>query len=142
MTDGSLKRSQLKMILNTQSGSQVFTTLITPNHGQNMYTTETESDHDPINIYRSMINDIEHSHVAERGNIWANYSPCPLCAKALLSHYGKTDKPTIHVARIYTASNNISDVVKSLQCLAKLEHEGFSIYCALEFHYIQGICNQ
>ena len=128
-TDASLKRSQLEMILNTlypQSGSQVFATLITPNHGRNMYFTETDP---PINIYRNLINDIEHSQVGETGNIWANYSPCPQCAMALLNHYNKpgNDKPTIHVARIYTASNKFSDAVRSLQCLAKLEHVGFSI---------------
>ena len=79
-TGDSLKKSQLEMILNTvtsypQSGVQVFDTLITPNYGQNMYTTDTN----PINVYLSMINDIEHSRIAEtRDNtIWANYSPCP-----------------------------------------------------------------
>ena len=54
----------------------------------------------------------------------------PLCAKALLNHYkpdSGIEKPTIHVAGIYTASNKFSDAVESLQCLAKLEHVGFSI---------------
>ena len=116
------------MILNTvypQSGSQVFATLMTPNHGRNMYITETR----PLNGYYSMLNDIEQSHIEDTGNIWTNYSPCPTCVLALLNYYNKpgNDKPTIHVARIYTESNKFSDAVSSLQCLAKLEHVGFSI---------------
>ena len=127
-TDISLKKSQLEMILNTvypQSGSQVFATLMTPNHGRNMYITEFN----PLNGYYSILNDIEQSIIEDTGNIWTNYSPCPRCVLALLDHYNKpgNDKPTIHVARIYTESNKFSDAVSSLQCLAKLEHVGFSI---------------
>ena len=123
-----LRKSQLDMILDTvypQSGSQVFTTLMTPNHGRNMYVTETNA----INAYYSMLNGIEHGHIDDTGNIWTNYSPCPNCVLVLLNHYNKpgNDKPTIHVARIYTESNKFDDAVRSLQCLAKLEHVGFSI---------------
>ena len=127
-TDTSLKKSQLEMILNTvypQSGSQVFATLMTPNHGRDMYITEI----DALNIYYSMLNDIEQSHIEDTQNIWTNYSPCPHCVLALLDHYNKpgNDKPTVHVARIYTQSNKFNDAIRSLQCLAKLEHVGFSI---------------
>lgn len=124
----SLMKSQLEMILNTvypQSGSQVFATLMTPNHGRNMYITETNA----LYSYYSMLNDFEQSHIEDTGNIWTNYSPCPNCVLALLNHYNKpgNDKPAIHVARIYTESNKFEDAVRSLQCLAKLEHVGFSI---------------
>lgn len=130
MNEGTdpLKKSHLEMILNTvhpQSGSQIFATLMTPNHGRNMYITETDALHG----YYSMLNDIEQSHIEDTGNIWTNYSPCPYCVLALLNHYNKpgNDKPTIHVARIYTKSSKFDDAVRSLQCLAKLEHMGFSI---------------
>ena len=115
------------MILNTvysQSGSQVFTTLVTPNHGGNMYITETN----PLTSYQALLNAIEQGHIDDTGNIWTNYSPCPVCARALLGHYNKaSNKPTIHVARIFTDNNTFGAAVTSLQCLAKLEYEGFSI---------------
>ena len=97
-----------------------FTNIITPNHGTSIYTNELT----PFLAYRDMLEEI-----AETDNIWANYSPCPTCVQALLRHFNKpeVDKPTIHVARIYSESRKLTHVVESFQCLAKLIHEGFAI---------------
>ena len=126
-TDNSLMRSQLEMILNTvysQSGSQDFTTLVTPNQGGNMYISKTK----PLSTYQDLLNAIEQGHIDDTGNIWTNYSPCPVCVRVLLDHYSKaSNKPTIHIARIFTESDMYVDAVTSLQCLAKLEHVGFRI---------------
>ena len=89
-TDNSLKKSQLEMILNTVSGSQVFATLVTPNHGRDMYITDgLETIYKPLKSYQNMFNAIEQGHIDDTGNIWANYSPCPICARALVHHYNK-----------------------------------------------------
>ena len=126
-TDNSLMKSQLEMILNTvysPSGLQVFTTLVTPNHGGNMYISETR----PLSTYEDLVNAIEQGHIDDTGNIWTNYSPCPVCARTLLNHYSKaSNKPTIHIAQIYTENDTYVDAVTSMQCLAKMEHVGFSI---------------
>ena len=128
-TTGALQKSQLEMILDTVypvTGNHMpFTTLITPNRGLKMYITETN----PLNAYQVMFNAIEHHIIPETGNIWTNYSPCPDCIAALFKHYNKPDddKPTIHVARIYTKGSSFSDAVETLQCLAKLVHAGFSV---------------
>ena len=69
------------------------------------------------------------SVIRDSTNIWTNYSPYPTCVHALIGKYNKPDdiKPTVHVARIYTASNGLTHIIESLQCLGKLEHEGFSV---------------
>ena len=112
------------MILNTlhpiTTGLQPHATILTPDHGTNMFT----HDLTPLNAYQTML-DITTGTIT---NIWANYSPCPSCARKLLNHYKDGgDKPTIHIARIYTESDNLSHIVESLQCLAKLKHNGFNI---------------
>ena len=125
-TDNSLTKSQLEMILNTvypPSGLKVFTTLVTPNHGGNMYISETE----PLSTYQALLNAIDSGNINDTGLIWTNYSPCPVCARALVGHYKNSDKPAIHIAQIYTNNNTYGEAITSLQCLAKLEHEGFSI---------------
>ena len=123
-TSISLQKAQLEMILDTvypATGNPIpFTNIITPDHGTSVYFHELT----PLSAYQQML---ERS--TETDNIWANYSPCPSCARALLNHYNKPedDKPTIHVARIYSESNSLTHVVDSFQCLAKLIHEGFDI---------------
>ena len=78
----------------------------------------------PLTSYQVMIN-----RMGDTSNIWSSYSPCPTCARALLNHYNKPEdeKPTIHVAGLYTESNSLSHIVESLECLGKLVHMGFSI---------------
>lgn len=86
-----------------------------------MYTHELN---DPLAAYQSML-DLTTGDIT---NIWANYSPCPSCVRKLLDHYKEGDeKPTIYVARIFTESDGLSDVMTSLQCLAKLGHKGFKV---------------
>lgn len=121
-TQYSLKKSQLEIILNTvysQTGGQVHTTLITPDQGKDVYTDEVN----PLRAYQIMIGE-----VGQPSNIWANYSPCPDCVHALIKNYEKsTNKPTVHIAKIYTKSTQFNDTVEALQCLAKLKHVGFSL---------------
>lgn len=121
-TQYSLKKSQLEIILNTvysQTGGQVHTTLITPDQGRDVYTHEVK----PLEAYQVMI-----STVGQPSNIWANYSPCRDCVLALTKNYRKsTNKPTVHIAKIYTESSQFRDAVEALQCLAKLKHVGFSL---------------
>ena len=121
-TPYSLKKSQLEMILNTvysQAGGQVHTTLITPDQGKDVYTHEVN----PLEAYQVMI-----SEVGQPSNIWANYSPCPHCVRALIKNYEKSaNKPTVHITKIYTNSSQFIDTVEALQCLAKLKHVGFSL---------------
>ena len=104
-TTGELQRSQLETILDTVyplTGYHMpFTTLITPNRGLNMYSTETYFD-GPLKAYQVMLNHIKHGTIAKTNNIWTNYPPCPDCIDALITHYEQRDKPTIHVARVYT----------------------------------------
>ena len=110
-------------------------TLIIPDRdGDTMYTTESE----PLEAYQMMLNKFKVNRI-KTGNIWVNYSPCPTCTAALLKHYtgncnnnpgsedDRNDKPTIHIASIYTKSSNMTDIMETLQCLARLKHEGFDI---------------
>ena len=123
-TSNSLQREQLEMILDTiypiTGNPTPFTTLVTPDHGVSMYVDEIS----PLTTYQVMIDEM-----GDTSNIWTNYSPCPTCALALLSHYHKSEdeKPTIHVAGVYTESSSLTHVVESLECLGKLVHQGFSI---------------
>ena len=129
VTTGALQRSQLETILDTVypvAGNHMpFTTLITPNRGIKMYSTETNFD--PLTTYQVMLNDIKHGIIPTTNDIWTNYSPCPDCVAALINLYEQGDKPTIHVAQVYTHDSNVSDTLKTLKCLAKLEHAGFSV---------------
>ena len=97
-----------------------FINIITPDHGTTVYYDELS----PLSAYRAMLEGI-----SETDNIWSSYSPCPSCARALFTHFNKpeVDKPTIHIARIYSESTKLTHVVESFQCLAKLVHEGFAI---------------
>ena len=123
-TSESLQREQLQAILDTvypiTGNPTPFATIITPDHGANMYTSDIE----PLTAYQLML-----SSIGDTSNLWAAYSPCPNCVTALLRHYNKPEdeKPTIHVAGIYTESNSLTHTIKSLQCLGKLVHEGFSV---------------
>ena len=127
-TTGALQRSQLETILDTVypvTGNHIpITTLITPNRGLKMY----ETDFDPLTTYQVMLNAIEHDdNIPETDNIWTNYPPCPDCIDALITHYEQRDKPTIHVARVYTNDSSVSDTLKTQRCIAKLERAGFSV---------------
>ena len=120
----SLTSTTLDMILNTlhptTTSLRPHTTILTPDRGTNMYT----DDLTPLSAYQIMLD----TTTGTISNIWANYSPCPSCARKLLDHYKDgSDKPTIHVARIYTESDDLSHVLESLKCLAKLKHNGFDI---------------
>ena len=123
-TADSLQREQLEKILDTvypiTGNPTPYATLLTPDHGINMYFTEF----DPLTAYQVMLGGI-----GDASNIWTNYSPCPTCVRALLDKYNKPEdeKPTIHVAGIYTESNSVTHIVESLECLGKLVHGGFSI---------------
>ena len=125
-TTDSLQREQLEMILDTVypiTGSPTpYTTLLTPDHGINMYANELS----PLTAYQVMLG---ARGIGDASNIWTNYSPCPTCVHALLDKYNKPEdeKPTIHVAGIYTESNSLSHIMESLECLGKLVHSGFSI---------------
>lgn len=120
----ALEKAQLEMILDTvypvTRNPIPFTNIITPDHGTIVYYDELS----PLSAYRAMLEGI-----SETDNIWNSYSPCPSCARALLTHFNKPKlaKPTIHVARIYSESTKLTHVVESFQCLAKLVHEGFAI---------------
>ena len=123
-TTTSLKKAQLKMILDTVypvTGNPIpFTNIITPDHGTTVYSNELS----PLKAYQEMLEGI-----SETDNIWNSYSPCPSCVHALLTHFVKpeVDKPTIHIARIYSETSKLTHIVESFQCLAKLIHKGFSI---------------
>lgn len=124
----SLKRTTLEMILNTLHPTTTrlrpHATILTPDHGVNMFINDLAIDDGPLNAYRSMLDTTTETI----SNIWANYSPCPSCTRKLLKYYKDGgDKPTIHVARIYTKSDDLSHVLESLQCLAKLKRNGFNI---------------
>ena len=123
-TTKSLQREQLELILDTvypATGNPTpFTTLVTPDHGTTMYVDEVN----PLNAYQVMLGEM-----GETSHIWTSYSPCPQCIRALLNHYNKPEdeKPTIHVAGLYRESNSMMHIVQSLQCLGKLQYEGFSV---------------
>ena len=117
-TDNPLTKPDLKKILETvYQHTETLPTLITADGGQQMFIDASE----PLKAYQKMI-DIADTPT----NIWANYSPCLNCMLALV--YARySEKPTIHVASIYTESSTFRDAVKTLQCLAKLQHMGFAI---------------
>ena len=123
-TSTSLNKAQLEMILDTVypvTGNPVpFANIITPDRGTTVYSHELS----PLSAYQGLL-----EGTTETGNIWSSYTPCPSCARALLAHYDKADveKPTIHVARIYSESSKMTHIVESFQCLARLIHEGFAI---------------
>ena len=123
----SLQKEQLEMLLDTSypvTGNPIpFSTVLTANHGTDMYVRETN----PLEAYQVMLSQHTSSDV---NHIWANYAPCPACARALISHFEKeTEKPVVHVARIIDFTDNVTlvHVVDVLKCLAKLKHKGFDI---------------
>lgn len=71
-TSNSLQREQLEMILDLiypiTGNPTPFTTLVTPDHGVNMYVNEIY----PLTAYQIML-----SGMGDTSNIWSNYSPCP-----------------------------------------------------------------
>ena len=132
-TTESLKKVELQRILDTiypvTGNPAVYTNFITPNHGVTMYVHET----DPLTTYQQMLNSYSNS-LNDIDIIWANFAPCPSCARTLIARYNKdelqNEKPTIYIARLvdYTQTEqNVSHVIQSLECLAKLKHEGFQI---------------
>ena len=118
-TGNRLTKPDLKKILETvYPHTETLPTLITADGGKNMFINASE----PLQAYREMRN---HAQTPP-SNIWANYSPCLNCIKSLVNaRY--SEKPTIHVASIYTEKNTFRDAVETLQCLAKLQHMGFAI---------------
>ena len=124
--DSRLIGSKLETILNTLSpvttNLRPHETIITANHGRNLYINELS---DPLKAYQDMLEETTD----EITNIWANYSPCPSCVRKLLSHYNKEEdnKPKIHVAQIYTNGEELSQIVTSLECLGKLANKGFEV---------------
>lgn len=124
--DSRLIGSKLETILNTLSpvttSFRPHETIITANHGRNLYIHELDK---PLRAYQDML----EATTDEITNIWANYSPCPSCVRKLLSHYNKEEdnKPKIHVARIYTNGEELSQIVTSLECLGKLANKGFEV---------------
>lgn len=129
-TTESLQKAQLEKFLDTiypVSGSSNYATLLTPDHGVNMYV----HDSDPLVAYQTMLND-HRNNLAGIDNIWANYPPCPDCVRALISRYDRdelaNEKPKIYVGQIEDfVGSNLTHIVQSLKCLAKLIHEGFEI---------------
>ena len=123
-TSSSLEKAQLEMILDTVypvTGNPIpFTNIITRDHGTTVYTDELSH----LSAYQEMLEEI-----SEIDNIWNSYSPCPSCAHALLDYFDKPDveKPTIHIARIYSETSKLTHIVESFQCLAKLVHDGFAL---------------
>ena len=115
-TDNPLTKTNLKKILETvDPHNETLPTLITADRGKNMFIDASE----PLEAYKKMID------IADRlSNIWANYSPCLSCMSALVK---TRKKSTIHVASIYFESSTFRDAVKTLQCLANLQHVGFDI---------------
>ena len=132
-TDMSLNLSTLEKVLNTFSpdlstlphARRPSVNILTPDHGRNVYVGA--GDHEVA--YQMMLTSGRFSN--STSHIWANYSPCRKCAHMLLNHTFKlgegNNKPTLHVATVYSKTSNLSDIVQSLQCLAKLKHEGFEI---------------
>ena len=121
MEGGSLKKSHINRILDTVHHGLATTTLVTADGGKTMHIDDTK----PLNAFGAAVYSAASAGVVN--NIWANYSPCPECVQALLLLLGKdTNKPTIHIGRIYIG-DTFADMIESLQCLAKLKHEGFDI---------------
>lgn len=123
----SLQKAQLEMLLDTvypSTGNPVpFSTILTPNHGTEMFVEETNHPR----AYQIMLNKYTSTDI---NHIWASYAPCPTCVRALISHFNKeTDKPVIHVARIIDLTDNVTftHVLDTLKCLGRLQHEGFGI---------------
>ena len=124
--EDSLQIAQLKTILDTihpvTGDSLPNLTLVTPDH----FVTVYDDEFDPANSYSVMLNaDETITH------IWTNYAPCSSCVQSLLTEYDKPEleKPTIHIGRLLnnSASQDLNQVIGTLQCMAKLSHSGFEI---------------
>ena len=119
-----LTSTTLDMILNTlyptTSSLRPHRTILTLDHGEKVYINDVT----PLSAYQAMLD----ANPGTISDIWANYSPCPYCARKLLDYYEDGDnKPTIHIARIYTESDDLSHVLESLKFLVKLKNKGFKI---------------
>lgn len=138
-TEYALQKTQLETILDTlypATGNPVpFATIVTPNHGTDMYKQEIS----PLTAYQVMLGihapeDIKH--------IWANFAPCPNCARALISHFSKKtedEKPVIHIAQVIDSAQNknFTHIIDSMKCLARLKKENFDIQ-AWNFNEFKG----
>ena len=117
----SITKSNLENMLDTVIGNDSDDlTYVTPDHFAHMYPSEGDS----LTLgYELMLQ--EHNTVA---NIWTNHAPCRTCVRQLINHF-TGDKPTIHIARLLNVhgSQNSTLVTTTLQCLAKLAHNGFGI---------------
>ena len=125
--DDSLQVSQLETIMDTIhpiSGNLVPNlTLVTPDH----FATVYDDEFDPHNSYVAMLSPSD----VTINFIWTNYAPCTLCVHSLINEYDKPElaKPTIYIGRLVhdSASRDLKQVVRALQCMARLVHEGFEI---------------
>ena len=65
----------------------------------------------------------------ESTNLWVNFSPCKECTHVLIDTYRRSSsKPIIHFAQLLTDEDNpVKSIIKSIECLVRLEHEGFSV---------------
>ena len=120
-----MMKSRLEEILNTvypKTGQKVHSTIILTDKFESENSKVYTNEVCPLNAYQDMRRDLD-PELPRPSKIWVNYSPCPYCVKALIEEYEKSDKPEISIAKVYTGSQ----AVKSLQCLARLEHLGFRL---------------
>ena len=124
-SDNSLDDSKLTKFLNTiypvnRSLSKLPNwNLVAHDH----FTTVHANELNPNTLYNHMLN--QKSPLPNE--IWTNYAPCPDCVQTLIKNYEKQeDKPMIYIGRL-VKSQNTTQVIRALQCMARLIHEGFEI---------------
>ena len=123
----SLTLEDLKKMINTVdlifSSLPTHETYLTINYGESIF-----HNHDAIQAYYRLFDRVESTHQPKPSHIWMTQSPCLVCAKRLISEYGKQDsiKPTLHIASIYSG-NDLLDTVDSMKCMAKMVHLNFTV---------------
>ena len=92
--------------------------LVTTDH----FTTVHANELDPNALYNLLKSPLPNV-------IWTNYAPCPVCVQTLIEKYEKQeDKPTIYIGRLVKSQDqDTKQVVRVLQCMARLIHKRFKI---------------
>ena len=119
----SLDVSKLKKFMNTihpvcNEGRLPNWNLITKDHFTTMYANELN----PNALYTDMLQE------SLPKMIWTNYAPCLDCVQTLIKEYKDEAKPIIYIGRLVKSQDqDTTQVVRALQCMARLIHEGFEI---------------
>ena len=123
MTQEDLQQviNTVEIVFGTRSTLKTF---VTVEYGSSMY-----SEFEPLIALILLYSNYEGPSNSKTlpDKLWMSKSPCPACAKRIISDYHKEEvKPTVYVASLFTG-NNFIESLESLKCLVKLMYLNYTV---------------